>query len=416
MIRAVSLWHFSGEYAILFGIVTKREESPMVSLLLALIYLSFISLGLPDSLLGTAWPVMYPQLGVEVSSMGIVSFIISCGTIVSSLNSDRLTRRFGAGKVTAVSVAMTALALLGFSFSGSFWMLCVLAIPYGLGAGSVDAALNNYVAVHYASRHMSWLHCMWGVGASIGPYIMSFALSRGQWNAGYRCVGLVQIVISAILFLSLPLWNRQKKAAVTEGSGTARSAPLSLKQVLAIPGVKGIIITFFCYCALEWTALQWAASYLVLHLGIEESTAAGYGGLFLLGMTIGRALSGFLTFKFNDTQMIRIGSCVVFVGLLAMLLPLGITGTLIGLFVIGFGCAPIYPSIIHCTPTLFGAEKSQTIIGVQMAAAYTGSLIAPPILGLIIQYITPGFYPWFVLIGLAAMTVGHEALVKKTAT
>ena len=387
----------------------------MVSLLLALIYLAFVGLGLPDALLGTAWPVMYPELGVDVSSMGIVTFIISCGTIVSSLNSDRLTRRFGAGKVTAISIGLTALALLGFSFSGSFWLLCVLAVPYGLGAGSVDAALNNYVAVHYASRHMSWLHCMWGVGASIGPYIMSFALSRGQWNAGYRYVALVQIIISAVLLLSLPLWKRQTAQSETDLSGCSQSAPLSLKQVLTIPGVKGIIVTFFCYCALEWTALQWAASYLVLHLGIEESTAAGFGGLFLLGMTIGRALSGFLTFKFNDTQMIRIGAGVVFVGLLAMLLPLGTAGTLFGLFALGLGCAPIYPSIIHSTPTLFGAEKSQAIIGVQMAAAYTGSLIAPPVLGLIMQYITPGFYPWFVLIGLLAMTIGHEMLVKKTA-
>lgn len=387
----------------------------MVSLLLALIYLAFIGLGLPDALLGTAWPVMYPELGVDVSSMGIVTFIISCGTIISSLNSDRLTRRFGAGKVTAISIGLTAVALLGFSFSRSFWQLCVLAVPYGLGAGSVDAALNNYVAIHYASRHMSWLHCMWGVGASIGPYIMSFALSRGQWNAGYRYVGLVQVIISAILLLSLPLWKKQMAVSEANQTDAPNSAPLSLKQVLTIPGVKGIIITFFCYCALEWTALQWAASYLVLHLSIEESTAAGYGGLLLLGMTIGRALSGFLTFKFNDTQMIRIGSGVVFAGLLAMLLPLGITGMLIGLFALGLGCAPIYPSIIHSTPTLFGAEKSQAIIGVQMAAAYTGSLVAPPVLGLIMQYITPGFYPWFVLIGLVAMTIGHEMLVKKTA-
>ena len=385
----------------------------MINLLLPLIYLAFIGLGLPDALLGTAWPVMYPELGVDVSSMGIVTFIISCGTIVSSLNSDRITRRFGAGKVTAVSIAITAVALLGFCCSRSFWLMCLLAVPYGLGAGSVDAALNNYVALHYASRHMSWLHCMWGVGASIGPYIMSFALSGGHWSAGYLYVGIVQVVISAVLFLSLPLWKGRK--VLTGETSSASSAPLTLKQIVAIPGVKGIIVTFFCYCALEWTALQWAASYLVLHLGIEESTAAGYGGLFLLGMTIGRALSGFLTFKFNDTQMIRTGSGVVFVGLLAMILPLGTACTIIGLFALGLGCAPIYPSIIHSTPTLFGAEKSQAIIGVQMAAAYTGSLIAPLIMGLIMQYITPGFYPWFILIGLVAMTIGHETLVKKTA-
>ena len=383
----------------------------MVNLLLALIYLAFVGLGLPDALLGTAWPVMYHELGADISWMGAISFIISCGTIISSLNSDRLTRRFGAGKVTAVSIAVTAIGLLGFSVTGKFWVMCLIAIPYGLGAGSVDAALNNYVAVHYASRHMSWLHCMWGVGASIGPYIMSFVLSHGHWNTGYRLVGILQVAISVVLFLSLPLWKGRKTSSGETKSPP--SAPLSLREIFAIPGVKGIIVTFFCYCALEWTALQWATSYLVLHVGIEESIAAGYGGLFLLGLTLGRALSGFLTFKFNDTQMIRIGSGVVFIGLLALILPLGQLFTVAGLFAMGFGCAPIYPSIIHVTPTLFGTDRSQAIIGVQMASAYTGSLIAPPILGLIMQYITPSFYPWFVLIGLIAMVIGHEALVKK---
>lgn len=385
----------------------------MVSLLLALIYLAFIGLGLPDALLGTAWPVMYPELGVDVSSMGVISFIISIGTIVSSLNSDRLTRRFGAGKVTAVSVALTALALLGFSVSHKFWLLCILAVPYGLGAGSVDAALNNYVAIHYASRHMSWLHCMWGVGASIGPYIMSFALSGRQWQAGYRYVAVMQIVISAILFLSLPLWKGRKVS--NEEQTAASSAPLSLRQVIAIPGVKEIIITFFCYCALEHTAMLWVSSYLVLHVGFAESVAAGYAGLFLIGMTVGRALSGFLTFKFNDTQMIRIGSGVILVGILALLLPLGQVVAPAGLFIMGLGCAPIYPSIIHSTPEHFGAERSQAIIGIQMAAAYTGSLIAPPIFGVITQYVSPGLYPVYILIGLVAMIIGHEILVKKTA-
>ena len=385
----------------------------MVNLLLPLIYLAFVALGLPDALLGTAWPVMHPELGADISWMGAITFIISCGTIFSSLNSDRLTRRFGAGKVTAFSTAITAVALLGFCCSRNFWLMCLLAIPYGLGAGSVDAALNNYVAVHYASRHMSWLHCMWGVGASIGPYIMSFALGGGHWSAGYLWVGIVQVIISAVLFLSLPLWKGRKTSP--EAQKAERSAPLSLREIFAIPGVKGIILTFFCYCALEWTALQWATSYLVLHLRIEESATAGYGGLFLLGLTGGRALSGFLTFKFNDRQMIRIGSCVILLGLLAMILPLGTTCAIVGLFALGLGCAPVYPSIIHCTPSLFGVEKSQAIIGVQMASAYTGSLIAPPIMGLIMQYASPGFYPWFVLIGLAAMTVGHEMLVKNTA-
>ncbi len=385
----------------------------MVSLLLALIYLAFISLGLPDALLGTAWPVMYSELGVDISWMGAISFIISIGTITSSLNSDRLTRRFGAGKVTAVSVAMTALALLGFSISGNFWLMCLIAIPYGLGAGGVDAALNNYVAIHYASRHMSWLHCMWGIGASIGPYIMSFALSGGQWQSGYRYVAIFQIVISAVLFLSLPLWKGRKVSQ--EEQTAAASAPLSLRQVVAIPGVKEIIITFFCYCALEQTAMLWGSSYLVLHIGLTESVAAGYAGLLLVGLTVGRALSGFLTFKFTDTQMIRIGSGITFVGILAMLLPLGQTIALCGLFIMGLGFAPIYPSIIHSTPQHFGVERSQAIIGIQMAAAYTGSLIAPPIFGVITQYVSPGLYPVYILIGLVAMIIGHEVLVKKTA-
>lgn len=384
----------------------------MIHILLAIIYLSFISLGLPDSLLGTAWPVMYADLGVQVSSMGVISFIISIGTITASLFSDRLTRRFGAGKVTAVSVAMTALSLLGFSLGGPFWTLCLIAIPYGLGAGGVDAALNNYVAVHYASHHMSWLHCMWGIGASIGPYIMSFALSGGHWQAGYRWVALVQIGISAMLFLSLPVWRRQKASAGTV-SGCAPSPALSLRQVLAIPGVKHIILTFFCYCALEQTAMLWVSSYLVLHIGFTESVAAGYAGLFLIGITVGRALSGFLTFKFDDTQMIRIGSGGILLGIVALLLPLGQIGKLAGLFIMGLGCAPIYPSIIHSTPRHFGADRSQAIIGIQMAAAYTGSLIAPPIFGLITQYVSPGLYPIYLFIGLAAMTIGHEALIKK---
>ena len=385
----------------------------MVSLLLALIYLAFVGLGLPDALLGTAWPVMYPELGVDVSSMGIVTFIISCGTIFSSLNSDRLTRRFGAGKGTAVSIGLTALALLGFSFSGSFWLLCVLAIPYGLGAGSVDAALNNYVAIHYASRHMSWLHCMWGTGATIGPFIMGAVLSGGgHWSAGYRYVGLLQILLTAVLVISLPLWKNRHNGS---GNDAEEVKPLPLKQVTAIPGAKQIMITFFCYCAIEQTTGLWASSYLVLFKGVPAETAATFASMFYIGITVGRGLNGFLTMKCSDTQLIRMGLGIILLGGTAMLLPMGETVSLAGLILIGLGCAPIYPSIIHSTPTLFGAEKSQAIIGVQMAAAYTGSLIAPPGLGLIMQYITPGFYPWFVLIGLAAMTIGHEMLVRKTA-
>lgn len=384
----------------------------MVHLLLALIYLAFISLGLPDSLLGSAWPSMYHAFGVPVSCAGIISMIISAGTIFSSLQSDRLTRRFGPGRITAVSVAITAVALWGFSVSTSFWMLCLWAIPYGLGAGSVDAALNNYVALHYASRHMSWLHCMWGLGATAGPYAMSYALTHGQgWGMGYRYIAIIQVVLTVILFLSLPLWNNHQAAA--EAPSPASAPPLTLRQVIAIPGAKEIVAAFFCYCGLEQTAILWGSSYLVLHCAIGSEEAAGFAGLFLLGLTAGRCLSGFLTFKLSDTQMIRLGQCFIAVGVLSLFLPFGTGVTLGGLILIGLGCAPIYPCIIHSTPTHFGADKSQAVIGIQMASAYVGSLTLPPIFGLITNHITAGLFPVYLLVILAVMFLAHERLVRK---
>lgn len=278
----------------------------MTQLLLPIIYLAFISLGLPDSLLGSAWPTMYPQLGVPFSYAGILSMIISLGTIVSSLNSDRLTRALGTGRVTALSVGMTAAALFGFSVSGQFWMLCLWAIPYGLGAGSVDAALNNYVALHYQSRHMSWLHCMWGVGTTIGPVVMGAALSGGLgWNSGYRYIALFQIALSAVLFCSLPLWHKCPDAAP---DGTAPKA-LTLPQVFALPGAKEVMLCFFCYCALETTAGLWASSYLTLVRQVPAQTAASFASLFYIGITVGRGVCGFLTLKLSDDQMDPSGVC-----------------------------------------------------------------------------------------------------------
>ena len=323
----------------------------MIHLLLAIIYLAFISLGLPDSLLGSAWPVMYQEFDVPFSYAGIISMIIAIGTIVSSLQSDRLTRKLGTGKVTALSVMITAAALYGFSVSHSFWLLCLWAIPYGLGAGSVDASLNNYVALHYTSRHMSWLHCMWGVGASSGPYIMSFALTGGQgWNMGYRYIAILQIILTAILLLSLPLWNRQKDGTPAAAADRCANRPLSFRQIAAIPGAREVMITFFCYCALEQTAGLWASSYLVLHRGLTGETAARFAGLFFIGITVGRALSGFLTMVFDDRQMVRLGAGIMLLGILAMLLPFGELSSLCGLILIGLGAAPVYPCIIHSTP------------------------------------------------------------------
>ncbi|MCI8916534.1 MAG: MFS transporter [Oscillospiraceae bacterium] len=383
----------------------------MLHLLLAVIYISFISLGLPDALLGSAWPTMYGEFGVPVSYAGIISMIIAAGTIISSLQSDRLTRKLGAGKVTAISVAMTAVAIFGFSVSHSFWLLCLWAIPYGLGAGSVDAALNNYVALHFASRHMSWLHCMWGVGASLGPYIMGYALTGGGgWNMGYRYIALLQVVLTAVLMLSLPLWRKP----AGDGAETATGQALSLGQILCIPGAKAVMVAFFCYCALEQTAGLWASSYLVLQKGVPAETAASFASLFFIGITVGRALNGFLTMRLSDTQLIRLGQGIIAVGIAAFLLPLGEYAALAGLILIGLGCAPIYPCIIHSTPDHFGAENSQAIIGVQMASAYVGTCLMPPLFGLIANHITVSLFPFYLLAILILMIFMHEALLKSS--
>ena len=379
----------------------------MFHLLLAIIYLSFISLGLPDGLLGAAWPTMYPELGVDISWAGAVSMTIALGTIASSLLSDRLTWRFGAGKVTAVSVAMTACTLFGFSFCREYWMLLLWAVPYGLGAGGVDASLNNYVALHYSSRHMSWLHCMWGVGASTGPYIMGWVLSGGNhWSGGYRIVGALQIALTAVLFLTLGLWkNRQTEAESAQ--------PVPMKQVFSIPGAREILVTFFCYCGLEQTAGLWASSYLTLSRGVESETAASFAGLFFLGITLGRAVNGFLTVKFDDKTLIRMGAAVIGLGVLAMLLPGQLA--LAGLLLVGLGCAPIYPCIIHSTPANFGPERSQALIGVQMASAYVGTLLLPPLFGLIAGRIGAWTMPIYLLAILALMVWMHERMLKKVA-
>ena len=379
----------------------------MVHILLAVIYLAFISLGLPDSLLGASWPMMYQPMGVSVSYAGIVSVIISCGTVLSSLMTDRVTRKFGTGMVTAASVFMTALALLGFSFSNRFWMLCVFAIPYGLGAGSVDASLNHYVAVNYASRHMSWLHCMWGVGASIGPYIMSLCLLMGaSWPSGYQVIGTFQLILTLVLFLSLPLW---RKSGTTES--ISQSAPMPLWQVLKIPGAKALIIAFFCYCGVESLAFLWTSSYFVLHYGLKDNSAAACAGLFYLGMTVGRAVNGFLTFRLSDRFLIRAGSAIIVLGVVLLLVSPGHALALIALVIVGLGCAPIYPCIIHSTPETFGIENSQAMIGVQMASAYLGNLLIPPIFGFVANHFSIALYPAGLLLLSVCMILSYQRMV-----
>ena len=389
----------------------------MATLLLPIIYLAFISLGLPDSLLGSAWPVLHHELNVPVSYAGIISMIIAFSTVISSLNSDRLTKKFGAGLVTAVSVAITCLSLFGFSVSHSFWLLCLIAIPYGLGGGSVDAALNNYVALHYKSRHMSWLHCMWGVGAASGPYLMGFALSRqNSWNMGYRYVGFFQVVLTAILFVSLPIWKTRKNENQVSESVESKqpSKVLSLKEILSIKGAKPIMLCFFCYCAVEQTTGLWAASYLNIFKGIEAETASFFASLFYTGITVGRAINGFVTMKFSDKALIRIGQGIIASGILMLLIPGSDILALAGFIIIGLGCAPIYPCVIHSTPATFGEDKSQAIVGVQMASAYIGTTFMPPLFGLISKYISISLLPLYLTVLLITMTFMYSLVVKKS--
>lgn len=390
----------------------------MIHLLLAIIYLAFISLGLPDALLGSAWPSMYQEFSVPVSYSGMIFMIIAAGTVISSLQSDRLTKWLGTGKVTAISVLMTAVALFGFSISDSFPALCLWAVPYGLGAGSVDAALNNYVALHYKSRHMSWLHCMWGIGASVGPYIMGWMLTGGfGWNMGYRTISFLQVGLTVLLFVSLPLWRKQTTevpddseiSAAPEKEGRA----LSLREIIRIPGAKEMMFAFFCYSAVEQTVSLWASGYLVFHMGMSAENAAGFAGLFFIGITAGRFLSGFMTLKFNDTQMIRLGQVFILIGIIALVLPFGEMAALAGLLLLGFGCAPIYPSIIHSTPDNFGKDKSQAVMGVQMAFAYVGTLLMPPVFGFIANGISVSLFPVYLLLALAVMVFMHEKMLLK---
>lgn len=394
----------------------------MYSFLLVIIYMAFISLGLPDSLVGSAWPVMHTELNVPFSYAGMITMTIAAGTVVSSLLSDRLTKKLGAGLVTAVSVFMTAVALFGFSVSDSFLLLCLWAVPYGLGAGAVDAALNNYVALHYASRHMSWLHCFWGLGAAASPYIMRYCLTGGYgWHSGYRTVSIIQFILTAGLFISLPLWRRvngEKKQNGTSGNGgkpdledAAPVKTLTLMQTIKIKGVLLVMAAFFSYCALEQTTMLWASSYMVQFRGIDVNLAAGYSSLFFFGITFGRFLGGFAADWLGDRGLIRIGIATIVVGLILVAAPVK-TNMLVlaGLVVVGFGCAPVYPAVIHSTPYNFGRENSQAVIGVQMASAYIGTTFMPPLFGFLASSTGISSFPFYILILTVLLFVMSEKL------
>ncbi len=380
-----------------------------MTLLVAVIYLAFISLGLPDSLLGSAWPSMYGEFDVSIDYSGYIFATISVCTVISALFSSKVTNRFSTKIVTVVSIFMTAAALFGFSVSSSYWMLIVFAIPYGLGAGSIDAALNNYVAIHFESKHMSWLHCMWGIGTMVGPFIMSKTLtSSDSWQLGYRLIAIIQLVIGLIVLSSLPLWKDDKAAEVKEKTNT------NVFSALKINGVIYMLLVFFAYCALEQTVNLWASSYLSLSLDVSSEKAAAYASMFFIGITIGRAASGFITARVNDDQMVNLGLAIVCVGVVLMLLPVGLYPKLAGLVLVGLGCAPIYPCMIHATPAHFGAENSQNVIGLQMASAYVGTTLMPPLAGQLIDLIGADIFPYYLLIMMVLIFIAHQLLLSQT--
>ena len=384
----------------------------MISLLV-LIYSAFIGLGLQDSLLGSAWPSMYAGLGVPIGSAGILSMIIAGGTIISTLSSGRVVRRFGTRNVICVCIAMTSTALMGFSVLDSFILLCLCAVPIGLGAGMLDASLNNFIALHYKAKHMSWLHCFWGVGAFTGPIVMSFALIHFQsWQLGYRAVSVAQYILLAMLLLSLPLWKKvQTKQSKKEEKA---QEILSMRQVIALPGAKQAMLTFFLYCSVEATVGLWGSSYLVIVRGMPAETAARFTSLYFFGITFGRFLSGFLTMKLRNKQMVQLGQLLIGVGIIILLLPVHGNFLVASLFLIGLGCAPIFPSLIHETPVNFDSRYSQTMIGVQMASAYMGITFMPPIFGLIGMQISYSLFPVFIGIFLLLMILMVVLLYKKT--
>jgi len=380
------------------------------TLLLLIIYLAFISLGLPDAMLGAAWPMIQVDFAIPMAGAGLISMIISGGTILSSILSGRLINRLGTGKVTLVSVTLTAVALFGFSASRQYVFLCLLAVPLGLGAGAVDAALNHFVALHFSARHMNWLHSFWGVGATAGPVIMSLLIARsGRWQKGYLTVAIVQFLLVAILFASLPIW---KKFSENYSTIAKEGTKGSQQSIWRLPGIRTALLGFFSYCGLETTTGLWGASFLVQSKGISAADAAGWISLYYLGITIGRFFNGILTARFNNTTLIRFGQALIGCGTVLLIVSSQPVFSLAGLVLIGLGCAPIFPSMLHETPVRFGADNSSKLMGWQMAFAYTGTTLVPPALGLIMGQIGIRFYPIFLAALLLVLTISHEQTVR----
>ena len=384
----------------------------MATLLLIVIYIAFIGLGVPDSLFGTAWPAIYTDLNLPVSWASIVTIIVSCGTITSSLLSSWLISRFGTGKITAVSTLMTALALLGFSCSDSMLWLCLCAIPLGLGAGSIDTALNNYVALHYKASHMNFLHCFYGIGVSLSPYLMSLALSKGTWEGGYRAVFWFQLAIAALTVLALPLWKKVRHAQNGEEEEETPRV-LSFPALMKMPKVRMACLVFIGYCALEYTCGTWGSTFLVNAKGAAADTAARMVTFYYVGLALGRFLSGVLAGRLHSRQLVKIGQMVLLAAVVSLFLPLPFAFCSVSLFFIGLGNGPIFPNMLHLTPELFGKDLSQAVIGAEMATSYIGVLLAPALFGLIAQNVTAALFPVYLLVLYALMITGTAASVYK---
>lgn len=384
----------------------------MATLLLIVIYIAFIGLGVPDSLFGTAWPAIYTDLDLPVSWASIVTIIVSCGTIISSLLSSWLISRFGTGKITAVSTLMTALALLGFSCSDSMLWLCLCAIPLGLGAGSIDTALNNYVALHYKASHMNFLHCFYGIGVSLSPYLMSLALSKGTWEGGYRAVFWFQLAIAALTVLALPLWKKVRHAQNGEEEEETPRV-LSFPALMKMPKVRMACLVFIGYCALEYTCGTWGSTFLVNAKGAAADTAARMVTFYYIGLALGRFLSGVLAGRLHSRQLVKIGQTILLAAIASLFLPLPSAFCSVSLFFIGLGNGPIFPNMLHLTPELFGKDLSQAVIGAEMATSYIGVLLAPALFGLIAQNVTAALFPVYLLVLYALMITGTAASVYK---
>ncbi|WNS45160.1 MFS transporter [Paenibacillus sp. MMS20-IR301] len=374
----------------------------MATLLLVVIYIIFISLGIPDSLFGAAWPAIYEEFSLPVSAAGSVTFTISACTTISSLLSARLINKYGTAKLTAISVFLTATALLGFSLSPNIIWFCLFAVPLGLGAGAVDAALNNYVALYYKASHMNLLHCFYGLGVSVSPYIMSLALSQqNNWRGGYSNAFWIQIIIALIALCTLPLWKKvhlRKQEPEDEVFHI-----VSITKLCKLPAARAVFFILISSCAIEYTAGIWGSTFLVNTKGLTAENAAKCLALYYIGLATGRLLAGLAATRLSSWKLISIGQSVLITAIFMLMLPLPTSVSVGALFLIGLGNAPIFPNILHLTPQNFGKEYSQSMMGAQMAVSYVGIALMPPLYGILAQKLSMSIFPYFIVLLFSLM-------------